>query len=77
MPSRLERHRRRLGGDSSTPSKRSATTSASCARPGRCTIRPAESPKVLDQDDAQRDRHRPQLADCQRLDVLVGADEAR
>ncbi len=33
--------------------------------------------QVLDQHDAQRDRHRPELADGQRLDALVGVHEAR
>ena len=33
--------------------------------------------QILDEDDAQGDRHRPQLADGQRLDVLVGAHETR
>ena len=35
-----------------------------------------EAAQVLDQDDAQRDGHRPQLADGQRLDTLVGGDVA-
>lgn len=35
-----------------------------------------ETAQVLDQDDTQCDRHRPQLADGQRLNALVGDDEA-
>ncbi len=35
-----------------------------------------QAAQVLDQDHAQRDRHRPELADGQRLHPLVGADEA-
>ena len=31
--------------------------------------------EILHQHDAQRDRHSPQLADAERLDVLVGAHE--
>ena len=31
--------------------------------------------KILDEDDAQRDRHRPQFADRQRLHRLIGIDE--
>ncbi len=35
-----------------------------------------QAPHVLDQNDAQRDRHRPQFADHQRLNLLVGADKS-
>ena len=35
-----------------------------------------EPAQVLDHHDAKRDRHRPQLADRERLHVLVGAHEA-
>ena len=35
-----------------------------------------QAPKVLDEDDAKRDRDRPQLPDRQRLNALVGANEA-
>ncbi len=35
-----------------------------------------EPPEVLDQEDAQRDGDRPQLADRERLHALVGAHEA-
>ena len=35
-----------------------------------------ETPQVFDQHDAQRDRDRPQLADGQRLNALIGVDEA-
>ncbi len=31
-----------------------------------------EAPEILDEHDAQRDRHRPELADRERLDLLVG-----
>ena len=34
-----------------------------------------QPPHVLDQNDAQRDRNRPKLADPQRLDILIGSDE--
>ena len=34
------------------------------------------APQVLDQHDPQRDRHRPELADRERLHALVGAHEA-
>ena len=34
-----------------------------------------QAPEILDEDDSQRDRQRPQLADRQRLDPLIGADE--
>src|SRR4029077_3109899 len=34
-----------------------------------------ETPEILDQDDAERDRDRPQLADAKWLDALVGAPE--
>jgi hypothetical protein len=37
---------------------------------------PGEPAQVLDQDNAQRDRNRPQLADRQRLDALIGGDKA-
>jgi hypothetical protein len=33
--------------------------------------------QILDQDDAQRDRHRPELADLERLHRLIGLHEAR
>ncbi len=32
--------------------------------------------EILDEHDPDRDRHRPQLADRERLDTLVGVDEA-
>ncbi|WP_225607823.1 hypothetical protein [Pseudomonas sp. PDM21] len=35
-----------------------------------------QAPQVLDQDDAQGNRYRPQLANSQRLDPLVGMDVA-
>jgi len=31
-----------------------------------------QATEVLDEQDPERDRHRPQLAECQRLDTLVG-----
>ncbi len=34
-----------------------------------------QAPEILDEHDPQRDRQRPQLADRQRLDPLVGAHE--
>ncbi len=34
-----------------------------------------QAPKILDEHDAQRDRHCPQLADRQRLHALVGTHE--
>ena len=34
-----------------------------------------QAPEILDEHDPQRDRHRPQLADRQRLHALVGAHE--
>ena len=34
------------------------------------------SPEIFHQHDAQCDRHGPQLADAERLDILVGAHEA-
>jgi hypothetical protein len=37
---------------------------------------PRRAPQVLHEHDAQRDRHRPQLADRQRLNALVGAHES-
>ena len=41
---------------------------------GRHLVR--QAPQVLHQHDAQRDRHRPQFADGERLHLLVGRDEA-
>ena len=35
------------------------------------------APEVLDQNEAQGDRHRPQLADAEGLDGLIGAHEPR
>ncbi len=35
-----------------------------------------QPPQVLDEHDAQGDRHGPELADGQRLGALIGADEA-
>ncbi|MNT07853.1 hypothetical protein D3C72_1425720 [compost metagenome] len=37
---------------------------------------PGEPAQILDQNNAQRDRHRPEFADRQRLDALIGGDEA-
>ncbi|MDT4818208.1 hypothetical protein FQZ97_512990 [compost metagenome] len=37
---------------------------------------PGEPAQVLDQDNAQRNRHCPQFTDRQRLDALVGSNEA-
>ncbi len=37
----------------------------------------ADAAQVLDQRQPEHDRHRPQLAEAQRLQALVGADEAR
>ena len=34
------------------------------------------APEILDQHDAQRDGHGPELTDGQRLHVLIGAHEA-
>ncbi len=39
-------------------------------QPGRDLV--GQPTQVLDQDDAQRDRDRPQLADRQRLNPLIG-----
>ena len=35
-----------------------------------------EATEILDEHDPQRDRHRPELADGERLDALVGAHES-
>ena len=35
-----------------------------------------QAAQVLDEDNAQRDRHRPQFTDRERLHALVGGDEA-
>jgi hypothetical protein len=45
--------------------------------PSRTTGRDpfGRAPKVLDEEDPQRDRDRPELADRQRLDALVGTHE--
>ena len=42
--------------------------------PGRHLI--GEPAQIFDQDDAQRDDHRPQFADGQRLDSLIGDNES-
>ncbi len=41
---------------------------------GRDLVR--QPAKILDENDAQRDRYGPQLADRQRLDALIGSNEA-
>ncbi|KWT64114.1 hypothetical protein APY03_7813 [Variovorax sp. WDL1] len=62
--------------------RRARQREAGCKQVG---IRPCRAPdrdlvgqpaQVLDEDDAQRDRDGPKLADRQRLDPLVGGDEA-
>ena len=54
------------------PSRRSAIASA-CASAGAAGHDPrCDAPQVLDQHDAQRDGDGPQLADGERLDLLVG-----
>ena len=64
------------GSSRPTPSSRSAT------RVGRVALGPAahdpvgRAPEILDEEDAQRDRDRPELADREGLDALVGAHEA-
>ena len=45
-------------------------------RYGCRTIRFRRAPEVLDEEDPQRDRNRPELADRERLHALVGAHEA-
>ena len=59
-----------------TPSRRSATASASCRASAARDDALRDAPQVFHQHDAQRDRHRPQLADGQRFDGLIGAHEA-
>ena len=58
-----------------TPSRRSASASASCRASAAGDDALRDAPQVLDQHDAQRDGHRPELADRERLDALVGAHE--
>ena len=45
-----------------------------CTPPGGDLV--GQPPQVLDQDDAQRDGDRPELADRERLHLRVGRDEA-
>ena len=70
------------------PAARSAASSAAIQQPvgqlvrrlpraaSLSTIDLGEPPQVLDQHDPQRDRHRPQLADGERLHRLVGEQVA-
>ena len=59
-----------------TPRTRSAISSARRRSAWRSTMRSVGPAEVLDQHDAKRDGDRPQFADRQRLDALIGVDEA-
>ena len=52
---------------------RQAVGLLACRAPANDALR--QTPKILDEHNAQRDRHRPQLAHGQRLHVLVSTHE--
>ena len=66
-----------FGGDAARPEQ---PVRQPVRRPPQGAIlydQPGEAPQILDQDDAQRDGHRPQFADGERLHLLIGVQEAR
>ena len=65
------------GGWSLVPSRRSASEVGVHPLGPAVQDQAGRAPQVLDQHDAQRDGDRPQFADGERLDRLVGAHEAR
>ena len=75
MP-RRERSATDSAGSPPAPSKRSARPSAICLSARLVGDLSREASEILDQNDPQRDRYRPEFADGQRLHLLIGSDEA-
>ncbi len=70
---RAQKRRRPHRLSSGPSSSRSASASASSRAGAAHHDALGRAAQVLDQHDAQRDRDRPQLADGERLDALIGA----
>ena len=76
VPDPLQARHRRVGGSVVEPEDIVRQRVGFLARLAPANDGLGQTPEILDEHDPERDRHRPELADGERLHALVGAHES-